>query len=186
MADVALGRASSSPEPLPLITEVFLHKQVEVLTVALMAQEGELQWVREDRDAAQAEKEALERVWNTSVRVVLERVPEVQGLREHLTQQEVWPMEEAEEQEMAPEAGLLWAELEIARRRKDWLANKAASGRVGILRKLGVGALDSLGRCLHGVRVDPRRVGTDARGSASGIAAEDGEGGEIAGGASMA
>ncbi|KAG5330776.1 hypothetical protein C0989_008569, partial [Termitomyces sp. Mn162] len=38
-----------------------------------------------------------------------------------------------EEWEMAPEAGLLWVELEVARRREDWLANKAASGRVGIL-----------------------------------------------------
>ncbi|KAG5729772.1 hypothetical protein E4T56_gene928 [Termitomyces sp. T112] len=44
------------------------------------------------------------------------------------------PMEEVEEQEMALEAGLLWAELEVARWREDWLANEAASGRVGILR----------------------------------------------------
>ncbi|KAG5719765.1 hypothetical protein E4T56_gene18547 [Termitomyces sp. T112] len=67
------------------------------------------------------------------MQVALERVPEVQGLREHLTQQEVQPMEEVEEWEMAPEGGLLWAELEVARQREDWLANEAASGRAGVL-----------------------------------------------------
>ncbi|KAG5349717.1 hypothetical protein C0989_002204 [Termitomyces sp. Mn162] len=41
--DAALGRASSSLEPPPLITEVFLRKQVEVLTAALTAWEEELQ-----------------------------------------------------------------------------------------------------------------------------------------------
>ncbi|KAG5719417.1 hypothetical protein E4T56_gene13470 [Termitomyces sp. T112] len=61
-----LGWASSSPEPPPLLMKVFLHKQVEVLMVVLMAWEGELCWAREDQDMAQAEKEALERAWNTS------------------------------------------------------------------------------------------------------------------------
>ncbi|KAG5334654.1 hypothetical protein C0989_003245, partial [Termitomyces sp. Mn162] len=61
-----LGWTSSSPEPPPLLMEVFLHKQVEVLMVVLMAWEGELRWAREDQDMAQAEKEALERAWNTS------------------------------------------------------------------------------------------------------------------------
>ncbi|KAG5723254.1 hypothetical protein E4T56_gene255 [Termitomyces sp. T112] len=41
--------------------------------------------------------------------------------------------EEVEEWEMAPEGGLLWAELEVARRREDWLANEAALGHAGIL-----------------------------------------------------
>ncbi|KAG5729117.1 hypothetical protein E4T56_gene3188 [Termitomyces sp. T112] len=68
------------------------------------------------------------------VRVAPERVPEVQGLREHLTQWGVRPMEEAEEQEMALESGPLWVELEVARQREDWLANEAASGCAGILR----------------------------------------------------
>ncbi|KAG5733016.1 hypothetical protein E4T56_gene3603 [Termitomyces sp. T112] len=134
--------------------EVFLCKQVEVLMVALTAWEGELQRAREDRDAAQAEKEALEWAWNTSVRVVLEQVLEVWGLQEHPTQWGVQLTEEAEEQKMAPEGGPLWAELEVARQREDWLANKAASGWAG----------------------------TDARGSASRVAAGDGEGGEVAGG----
>ncbi|KNZ76574.1 hypothetical protein J132_09434 [Termitomyces sp. J132] len=48
-------------------------------------------------------------------------------------QQEGKPTEEAEEREMAPEAGLLWAELEVARWREDWLANEAASGHAEIL-----------------------------------------------------
>ncbi|KAG5341545.1 hypothetical protein C0989_009618 [Termitomyces sp. Mn162] len=63
---------SSSLEPPPLITEVFLCQQVEVLMAALTALEGELQWVREDQDAAQVEKEALEQVQNTLVQVVME------------------------------------------------------------------------------------------------------------------
>ncbi|KAG5731542.1 hypothetical protein E4T56_gene5485 [Termitomyces sp. T112] len=46
---------------------------------------------------------------------------------------EVWPTEEAEEWGMAPEGGLLWAKLEAARQREDWLANEAASGHAGIL-----------------------------------------------------
>ncbi|KAG5332677.1 hypothetical protein C0989_006748, partial [Termitomyces sp. Mn162] len=125
--------ASSSLEPLPLIIEVFFCKQVEVLMVALMAWEEELQWAREDQDAAQAEKEAFEWARNTSVQVAMEQALEVQGLREHLTQRGVRPMEEAEEWGMAPDGGLLWAELEAARRKEDWLANEATLGRAGIL-----------------------------------------------------
>ncbi|KAG5337081.1 hypothetical protein C0989_010894 [Termitomyces sp. Mn162] len=131
---MALGWASSSPEPPPSITEVFLCKQVEVLTAALTAREGKLQQAREDRDAARAEKEVLEWAWNTSVQEAPEQVPGVWGLREHSTKQEGRPTEEAEEREMAPEASLLWVELEVARQREDWLANEAASGHVGILR----------------------------------------------------
>ncbi|KAG5335277.1 hypothetical protein C0989_001577, partial [Termitomyces sp. Mn162] len=108
--------------------EVILCKWVEVLMAALMAWEGELQWVREDRDVVQAEKEALEQVWNTSVRVAPEQVLEVWGLQERPMQQEVQPTEEAEEWEMVPEGGLLQAELEAARWREDWLANEATSG----------------------------------------------------------
>ncbi|KAG5349101.1 hypothetical protein C0989_006025, partial [Termitomyces sp. Mn162] len=128
---------------------------------------------------AQAEKEALEQAQNTLVQAVMERAPEVWGLREHLTQWEVWSMEEAEEWGMAPEGGSLWAELEAARWREDWLANKAAS-------ELGVGAPGSLGWCLHSICIDSRRIGTDVHGSASGVAAGDGEGGKIAGGALVA
>ncbi|KAG5348516.1 hypothetical protein C0989_010211, partial [Termitomyces sp. Mn162] len=65
--DAALGQASSSLEPPPSITKVFLCKRVEVLTAALMAQEGELRRAREDQDMAWVEKEALEWAWNTSV-----------------------------------------------------------------------------------------------------------------------
>ncbi|KAG5728484.1 hypothetical protein E4T56_gene19561 [Termitomyces sp. T112] len=42
--------------------------------------------------------------------------------------------EEVEERGMAPEGGSLQAELEEVRRREDWLVNKAALGRTGILR----------------------------------------------------
>ncbi|KAG5332818.1 hypothetical protein C0989_006544 [Termitomyces sp. Mn162] len=86
-----LGWASSSLEPPPSITEVFLRKQVEVLTVVSTAWEGELCQAREDRDVAWAEKEALEQVWNTLVRVATERAPEVRGLQERLMQWEVQP-----------------------------------------------------------------------------------------------
>ncbi|KAG5331570.1 hypothetical protein C0989_007986 [Termitomyces sp. Mn162] len=87
---------------------------------------------------AQAEKEALEWAWNTSVQVALEQVPEVQGLWERPMQQEAQPTMEAEEWEMVLEGGLLRAELEVARRREDWLANEAASGCAGILHKCWV------------------------------------------------
>ncbi|KAG5726345.1 hypothetical protein E4T56_gene19669 [Termitomyces sp. T112] len=62
---VPLERSSSPPVPIPSITEVFLHKQVEALTTSLAAQEGELQWAREDHDAARTEKEVMERERNT-------------------------------------------------------------------------------------------------------------------------
>ncbi|KAG5348492.1 hypothetical protein C0989_010401, partial [Termitomyces sp. Mn162] len=114
--DAALGQASSSLEPLPLITEVFLHKQA-----------------REDQDAAQVEKEALEWAWNTSMQVAPEQVLEIWGLQERPTQREVQPMEEAEEWEMVLEGGLLRVELEVARWREDWLANEATLGCTGIL-----------------------------------------------------
>ncbi|KNZ80796.1 hypothetical protein J132_04301 [Termitomyces sp. J132] len=52
---------------------------------------------------------------------------------EHLGAGGARPTEEVEEREMAPEAGLLRAELEVARQREDWLANEAASGHAGIL-----------------------------------------------------
>ncbi|KNZ81924.1 hypothetical protein J132_10203 [Termitomyces sp. J132] len=82
---------------------------------------------------AQAEKEALERAWNTSVQVAPERVLEVRGLWERPMQWGVWSTEEAEEWGMALEGGPLQAELEVARQREDWLANEAASGCMGIL-----------------------------------------------------
>ncbi|KNZ71607.1 hypothetical protein J132_08118 [Termitomyces sp. J132] len=70
---------------------------------------------------------------NTSVRVATERALEVRGLREHLAQVEGQPAGKAEGRGRVPEGDALWAELEAARRREDWLANEAASGRVGIL-----------------------------------------------------
>ncbi|KNZ75577.1 hypothetical protein J132_02518 [Termitomyces sp. J132] len=115
-------QSSSPPTPIPLITEVFLCKQVEALTTSLAVQEGELQRAREDRER------------NTSVRVATERALEVWGLREHLTQMEGQPAGEEEGQGQVPEGDALWAELEAARRREDWLANEAALGRAGILR----------------------------------------------------
>ncbi|KAG5348918.1 hypothetical protein C0989_007160, partial [Termitomyces sp. Mn162] len=177
---VPLGQASSSPEPLPSITEVFLCKQVEVLMAALTAWERELLWVREDQDTVQAEKEVLEWAQNTSVQVAIEQAPEVWGLWECLMQWEVRPRVGVEDWGMAPEDGSLGAELEAAWQREDWLANKAALGHVGILHKLGVGALGSLGRCLHSICIDPGQVGTDVQGLASRVAAGDGEGGEVA------
>ncbi|KAG5349234.1 hypothetical protein C0989_005089, partial [Termitomyces sp. Mn162] len=43
-----------------------LGMQVEALTMSLAVQEGELQWVREDHDVVQMEKEAMEWERNTS------------------------------------------------------------------------------------------------------------------------
>ncbi|KNZ76260.1 hypothetical protein J132_11130 [Termitomyces sp. J132] len=127
-------RSSSPPMPISSITEVFLHKQVEALTTSLAVWEGELQWVREDRDVVQTEKEAMEWERNTLVHVATERALEVRGLREHLMQMEGQPTGEAEGWGRVLEGDALWAELEAVRQREDWLANKAASGHAGILR----------------------------------------------------
>ncbi|KAG5344021.1 hypothetical protein C0989_002061, partial [Termitomyces sp. Mn162] len=69
----------------------------------------------------------MERERNTSVRVATERALEVRGLRERLAQVEGQPAGEAEGRGRVPEGDALWAELEAARRREDWLANEAAS-----------------------------------------------------------
>ncbi|KAG5734887.1 hypothetical protein E4T56_gene13771 [Termitomyces sp. T112] len=176
-------RSSSPPAPIPSITEVFLRKQVEALMTSLAVREGELRRVREDRDAAWTEKEVMERERNTSV--------------------EGQPTGEAEGQGRVPEGDALWAELEAARRRKDWLANEAALGRAGILHelspvppfvidgsfsefRLGAGASGPLGRCLHSVRVDSGQVDAGVCSPASGVAAGDGTVGEVAGRASAA
>ncbi|KNZ80454.1 hypothetical protein J132_05574 [Termitomyces sp. J132] len=125
--------SSSPPTPIPSITEVFLCKQVEALMMSLALWEGELRQAREDHDMVRMEKEAMERERNTSVRMVTEQVLEVQGLQEHLTQMKGQPMGEAEGQGRVPKGDALWAELEVVRWREDWLANKATSGRAGIL-----------------------------------------------------
>ncbi|KNZ76916.1 hypothetical protein J132_10863 [Termitomyces sp. J132] len=195
---------SSSPSaPIPSIMEVFLRKQVEALTTSLAVREGELRRAREDHDAAQTEKEVMERERNTSVHVATEQALEVRGLRECLAQVKGQPAGEAEGRGRVPEGDALWAELKAARRREDWLANKAASGRTGILRelspvppfvidgsfsefRLGARASGPLGRCLHGVRVDSGRVDAGVRSPASGVAAGDGAVGEVAGRASAA
>ncbi|KAG5728059.1 hypothetical protein E4T56_gene19491 [Termitomyces sp. T112] len=148
----------SPPVPIPSITEVFLRKQVEALTTLLAVWEEAMEWER-----------------NTSVHVAMERALEVRGLREHLTQMEGQPAGEAEGRGQAPEGDALWVELEAARQREDWLANKAASGHAGILCelspvpplvtdgsfsgfRLGAGASGPPGQCLHGVCVDSGQV----------------------------
>ncbi|KAG5329329.1 hypothetical protein C0989_009685 [Termitomyces sp. Mn162] len=130
---VPLEWSLSPPVPIPLIMEVFLHKQVEALTTLLAAWKGELQWAREDCDVARMEKEAMEWERNTLVCMAMEQALEVQGLWECLMQMEGQPAGEAEGWGRVLGGDALWAELEAARRREDWLANEAASGRAGIL-----------------------------------------------------
>ncbi|KNZ75838.1 hypothetical protein J132_00851 [Termitomyces sp. J132] len=150
---------------------------VEALTTLLAAWEGELRWAREDHDVAQMEKEAMERERNTLVRMAMEQALEVRGLQEHLMQMEGQPTGKAEGWGQVPGGDVLWAELEAARWREDWLANEAASG-------LGVGALGPPRWCLHGVHVNSGWVDAGVHGSAPGVAAGDGMIGEVAGGAS--
>ncbi|KAG5328362.1 hypothetical protein C0989_010521 [Termitomyces sp. Mn162] len=131
----------------------------------------------------------------------MEQALEVQGLQECLTQMEGQPVGEAEGRGRVPEGDALWAELEAARWREDWLANKAALGHTGILHelppiplfitngsfsgfRLGAGALGPLGRCLRSVHVDSGWVDAGVRGSASGVAAGDGAIREVVGRAS--
>ncbi|KAG5323725.1 hypothetical protein C0989_010025, partial [Termitomyces sp. Mn162] len=140
----------------------------------------------------------MEQERNTSVHVATERALEVRGLREHLAQVEGQPAGEAEGRGRVPEGDALWVELEAARRREDWLANEAASGRAGILRelspvppfiidgsfsgfRLGAGASGPLGRCLRSFCVNSGRVDAGVRSPASGVAAGDGAIGEVVG-----
>ncbi|KNZ73297.1 hypothetical protein J132_07838 [Termitomyces sp. J132] len=198
---VPLERSLSPPAPIPSITEVFLRKQVEALTTSLAAREDELRQVREDRDVAQMEKEAMEWERNTSVRVAMEQVLEVWGLRERLMQMDGQPTGEAEGRGQVPGGDALWAELEVARRREDWLANEAALGCTGVLHelssvspfitdgsfsgvRLGVGASGPPGQCLCGVCIDSGWVDAGVHGSAPRVAAGDGAIGEVAGRAS--
>ncbi|KAG5330755.1 hypothetical protein C0989_008800 [Termitomyces sp. Mn162] len=69
---IPLERSSSPPMPIPLITEVFLRKQVEALTTLLAVWEGELRRAREDRDVVRMEKESMEQERNTLVHVAME------------------------------------------------------------------------------------------------------------------
>ncbi|KNZ75289.1 hypothetical protein J132_03587 [Termitomyces sp. J132] len=62
-----------------------------------------------------------------------EQALEVRGLQECLMQMEGQPTGEAEGRGRVPEGDALWVELEAARWREDWLANKAALGCTGIL-----------------------------------------------------
>ncbi|KAG5724271.1 hypothetical protein E4T56_gene15916 [Termitomyces sp. T112] len=97
--------------------------------------------------------------------------------------QEVQLTEVVEGQQVASEGGSLWAELEAAGWRKDWLASKAALGHAGVLCKLSAEALSSPGWCLGGTGIDLRQADADVCGSPSGASAGDGEDGEVAGGA---
>ncbi|KAG5732631.1 hypothetical protein E4T56_gene16916 [Termitomyces sp. T112] len=117
---VPLEWSSSPPMPIPLITEVFLCKQVEALTTLLAARKSELRWPREDCDAAQMEKEAMERERNTSVRVATERALEVRSLRERLTQMEGQPAGEVEGRGRVL-GGMRW--------RRSW--RRQGGGRIG-------------------------------------------------------
>ncbi|KAG5331590.1 hypothetical protein C0989_007867 [Termitomyces sp. Mn162] len=130
---VPLERSSSPPAPIPSIMEVFLCKQVEALTTSLAVWEVELRRAREDHDVAWMEKEVMEWERNTSVRMATEQALEVRGLQERLMQMEGQPVGEAEGRGRVLEGDVLWVELEAARWREDWLANKAALGRTGIL-----------------------------------------------------
>ncbi|KAG5349966.1 hypothetical protein C0989_001010 [Termitomyces sp. Mn162] len=134
---VPLEWSSSPPAPIPSITEVFLRKQVEALTMSLAVQEGEFRWAREDHDVVQMEKEAMEWERNTSVRMATEQVLEVQGLRERLTQMEGQPVGEAEGQGQVP-GGM----------RCGWSWRQRGGGRIGWPTRLLWGTWGSSVSCL--------------------------------------
>ncbi|KAG5349102.1 hypothetical protein C0989_006003, partial [Termitomyces sp. Mn162] len=139
----------------------------------------EAAWAQAIGGASGMEKEVMERERNTLVRVATERVLEVQGLRECLTQMEGQPMGEAEGRGQVPEGDALWVELEAARWREDWLANEAASGRTGILCWVREHQV-----LLDGASVDSGWFDAGVHSSASGVAAGDGVIGEVVGRAS--
>ncbi|KNZ75523.1 hypothetical protein J132_02857 [Termitomyces sp. J132] len=133
------------------VVEAYLRRRVEGLEWLLVARKEEIQRVREERDGARRE---LDGVWrerdlarkdkDVAVGTAAERLSRLQELEVrtvHL-QARVEAAEVATQQaggsgvretQQGSSAGEVWAAAERARRWEEWLANKAASGRRGVL-----------------------------------------------------
>ncbi|KAG5348509.1 hypothetical protein C0989_010257 [Termitomyces sp. Mn162] len=135
------------------VAEAYLRRWVEGLEWLLVAREEEIQGVREERDGAQRELDGVRRerdlAWkdkDVAIGTAAERLSCLQELEVqtvHL-QARAEAVEVATQQaggsgvretQQGSSAGEVWAAAERARRREEWLANEAASGRRGVLRE---------------------------------------------------
>ncbi|KAG5348868.1 hypothetical protein C0989_007624, partial [Termitomyces sp. Mn162] len=140
-----------SADRLWLVAEAYLRCQVESLERLLVARKEEVQGVWEERDGAQRkldgvrrERDLARKDKDVAIGTAAERLSCLQEL-------EVWTVHlqaQAEAVEVAMQqaggsgaretqqgssAGEVWAAVERARRREEWLANKVASGQRGVL-----------------------------------------------------
>ncbi|KAG5335388.1 hypothetical protein C0989_001261 [Termitomyces sp. Mn162] len=143
-----LEQPLSSPKPVPSITKVFLCQQVEALLTALVAWEGELCKVGEDCDTVWRKRNVVQWDYNIAVQTAMVRSLEVQGLWKHLSQLEAQSAGEVEGQQVLSEEGMLWAKVEAARWKEEWLVSKAAL-------RLSVGALSPFGWGFYHICVNP-------------------------------
>ncbi|KAG5718363.1 hypothetical protein E4T56_gene8315 [Termitomyces sp. T112] len=117
---VPLEWSSSPPAPIPSITEVFLCKQVEALTMSLAVQEDG------ERGNGVGKEHIGAHGNGASVRGA--------GLAGASDTDGGAARGGSGGAGTSSGGDALWVELEAARRREDWLANEAALGHVGILR----------------------------------------------------
>ncbi|KAG5348773.1 hypothetical protein C0989_008330, partial [Termitomyces sp. Mn162] len=133
------------------VAEAYLRRRVEGLERLLVACEEEIQGVREERDGArweldgvQRERDLAQKDKDVAVGTAAERLSHLQELEVrtvHLQAQaeaaEVATQQAGgsgvRETQQGSSAGEVRAAAERARRWEDWLANKAASGRRGVL-----------------------------------------------------
>ncbi|KAG5329692.1 hypothetical protein C0989_009408, partial [Termitomyces sp. Mn162] len=135
------------------VAEAYLRCRVEGLERLLVVREEEIQGVREERDGARRELDGVRRERDlarkdkdVAVGTAAERLSRLQELEVQTVHLQAW-VEAAEvatqqaggsgvrETQQGSSAGEVRAAAERARRREEWLANKAASGQQGVLRE---------------------------------------------------
>ncbi|KAG5349018.1 hypothetical protein C0989_006537, partial [Termitomyces sp. Mn162] len=135
------------------VAEAYLRRQVESLEQLLVACEEDIQGVWEERDGARWELDRVWREWDlvrkdkdVAVGTAAERLSCLQELEVQMVHLQA----RAEAAEVATQqaggsgvretqqdssAGEVWAAAERAWQQEEWLANEAASGQQGVLRK---------------------------------------------------
>ncbi|KAG5721966.1 hypothetical protein E4T56_gene18483 [Termitomyces sp. T112] len=114
-----------------LVAEAFLRHWVESLEWLLVACEEEVQEVQEERDGAQWELDRVWREWDLKLEVrtvhLQVRVEAAEVVMQQAGGSGAW------ENQQGSSAGEVRAAVERARQQEEWLANKVASGRRGVL-----------------------------------------------------
>ncbi|KAG5348903.1 hypothetical protein C0989_007263, partial [Termitomyces sp. Mn162] len=133
------------------VAEAYLRRWVEGLERLLVTREEEIQGVQEERDGARRELDGVQREQDlarkdkdVAVRTAVERLSRLQELEVRMVHLQVRAEavevatqqaggSEVRETQQGSSAGEVWAAAERAWRQEEWLANKAASGRQGVL-----------------------------------------------------